>query len=193
MSMSRRKFVVGSVVLLSGVHMAPRVQWVDRLRRPGVSELGTRWRLGSNRNGFDASDVRLSVERVESELCYRLHGRVGSTRRVGPPQMTLDLSRPGYVLDATGFRSLRVRVRGNGEAYAIHLRTGENVAPWDHYVASFVAPSEWVDIDLPFASFERARRVGQVDASRLLRLAVVAADGDDHPDLCVSAIGLVEA
>jgi hypothetical protein len=193
MMLSRRSFLAGSVVLLSGVHVSSRVKWVDRLRRPGVSELGTRWRVGPERLADGSADVRWGVETVREERCYRMSGRVSEAAPRGVARMTLDLAQGGRPLDASDFRALRLRVRGNGEAYGVHLRTSDNVAPWDHYAATFVASPEWRDIDFPFAMFERARRRGDVDPKRLLQLAVVGLERDLAADVCVSAVGLVEA
>jgi hypothetical protein len=48
---------------------------------------------------------------------------------------------------------MRVVVRGNGEKYSVHLRTLNNVRPWQSYRAHFTAGSDWENIDLPFETF----------------------------------------
>jgi len=176
-----------------GQSQAPRVWWIDRLRKPGVSELGTSWSEVSDRVMGGVSDVRLSVTRLQEERCYRLHGRVSTANSGGFVQMVLPLSTGEGPLDASAYRAVRLRICGNGESYAVHLRTTENRAPWDVYAAAVVAMPGWRDIEIPFASFDRVRRYGSVDPGRLVQLAIVGTGRDFDADLAVAAIGLVEA
>ena len=88
-------------------------------------------------------------------------------------------------IDPTG---LRVRVRGNGETYYVHLRTRANRRPWHYFAATFPTSPEWQEIDLPFAAFRHSD--GLTDAPPAVRDIIsigIAAYGRDHQaDLSVA-------
>ena len=78
--------------------------------------------------------------------------------------------------------------RGNREQYSVHLRTPDNIRPWQSYRAQFQAGSEWQTIDLPFKSFVPYRLRSALDISRLRRLAVVAIGREFQADVAVAEI-----
>ena len=53
-----------------------------------------------------------------------------------------------------------------------------------------MASPEWRDVLLPFADFEPYRIGTPLDASRLVRLGVVAIGRAFHADLCLAEAGL---
>ena len=54
------------------------------------------------------------------------------------------------------YNGIRIKVRGNNEEYALHLRTKYLFLPWQYYQASFVATNEWSVIEIPFKSFRKS-------------------------------------
>ena len=72
--------------------------------------------------------------------------------------------------------------------YSLHLRTPDNVRPWQSYRASFTASSEWKTIDLPFVVFPPYRVEAPLDTSRLLRIGLVAIGRAFYADLGVSEV-----
>jgi hypothetical protein len=184
--------VAVAALAVSGAAMATSVEGrvLDGLREPGTSELGTRWSAITDAVMGGVSDMTLTVEASAGHSYYRMRGQVRTANNGGFVQMALPLTRSRGKFDASEFRGLRLRVRGNGERYAVHLRTSDNRAPWDYYTATFVAGPTWQDVDLPFDDFERARDAGPVDSSRLGRVALVGIGRDFEADISLASLAL---
>ena len=88
-------------------------------------------------------------------------------------QLALDLSRYG-TLDASPYQGVRLVVRGNAEAYNLHLKTEDTRLPWQSYRQSFVTTENWQTVRLPFVGFEPYRLDAPLDAGRLRRIGIVA-------------------
>ncbi len=83
---------------------------------------------------------------------------------------------------------MRIFVRGNGEKYSVHLRTLDNVRPWQSYRAHFTAGSDWETMDLPFETFVPYRLEAPLDTTRLRRIGLVAIGRAFYADLAVSEL-----
>jgi hypothetical protein len=69
--------------------------------------------------------------------------------------------------DLAGYSGIALRVKGDGRSYKLNLRTGD-AFDGVQYQASFIAPAEWSEIELPFASLvPRFRGRPVVDAPPL--------------------------
>ena len=83
---------------------------------------------------------------------------------------------------------LRLRVRGNGETYYVHLRTSANRRPWHYFAATFPTSADWQEVDLPFSSFRHS--AGMSDAPPTPRditsIGIVAYGRDHEADLSVA-------
>jgi hypothetical protein len=157
----------------------------DRL----VSKLGTRWRGVSDQvmGGVSKANVSHGVIDGRPSLC--MTGDVRLENDGGFIQAALDLAPSGDTLDASGFSGVRIVVRGNGEKYSVHLRTPDNVRPWQSYRAHFTAGSDWKTIDLPFEAFVPYRLEAPLDKTRLRRIGLVAIGRAFYADLAVSKLG----
>ena len=163
---------------------------IDDFARPDlISTLGTRWRGVSDRVMGGISEASVTRDRIDGRTCLRLTGEVRLENDGGFIQASLDLARDSGSLDASGFRGLRLLVRGNGERYSLHLRTPDNVRPWQSYRAQFTAGSTWKTIDLPFAAFQPYRLEAPLDLTRLRRLGLVAIGRAFRADLAIAEIG----
>ncbi|MBS0125089.1 CIA30 family protein [Thetidibacter halocola] len=80
-----------------------------------------------------------------------------------------------------GTEALRIRVKGNGQAYYLHLRTSATLLPWQYYQASFTAPRDWTEITLKLSDFRPSGRMlpGTPRAGAVRSVALVAY-GRDH-------------
>ena len=98
---------------------------------------------------------------------------------------------------ATGFAddvaALRLRVRGNGERYFVHLRTSRTVLPWQYYQQGFNTGLDWAEVVLPLADFVASGRMmaGAVRPGDIRSIGVVAYGRDHQADLWVDAIGVI--
>ena len=154
-----------------------------------ASRLGTRWRGVSDRVMGGISEAGVARDLVDGRACLRLTGDVRLENDGGFIQAALDLAPDGGSFDASDFLGLRLLVRGNGERYSLHLRTPDNLRPWQSYRAQFTAGPAWETVELPFASFVAYRLDAPLDVSRLRRLGLVAIGRAFHADLAVAEIG----
>jgi hypothetical protein len=92
-----------------------------------------------------------------------------------------------------GTTGLRLRVRGNGERYFVHLRTFLTPLPWQYYQAGFETGPDWAEVTIPLSEFEPSGRLMPLSVSPdLVRSVAVVAYGRDHvADLSVAALGPV--
>ena len=153
-----------------------------------ISKLGTVWRGVSDQVMGGISQASVTRETVDGRTALRLSGDVRLENDGGFIQAALDLSPAGGTFDASGFAGLRIAVRGNGERYSLHLRSTDNVRPWQSYRAHFVAGPDWETLELPFASFMPYRLEAPLDITRLRRIGLVAIGRAFSADLAVSEI-----
>lgn len=153
-----------------------------------TSQLGTRWRGISDRVMGGVSQATVTRDTIDGRVCLRLSGEVRLENDGGFIQAALDLARQGSTFDASGYAGLRMIVRGNGEQYSVHLRTPDNLRPWQSYRAKFIAGSNWETVDLPFTSFVPHRLETPLDVTRLRRIGLVAIGRAFWADLAVSEL-----
>jgi hypothetical protein len=150
-----------------------------------VSKLGTRWRGVSDQVMGGISDASISQSLIDGRASLRMTGDVCLENDGGFIQAALDLAPSGDTIDASGFTGARITVRGYDEKYSVHLRTPDNVRPWQSYRASFTAGPDWKTIDLPFETFVPHRLEAALDTTRLRRIGLVAIGRAFYADLAV--------
>jgi hypothetical protein len=131
----------------------------------------------------------MALRVVDGRRALCLSGDVSLENNGGFVQVNLDLATAG-LLDGSDFDGVRLVVRGNGEAYNLHLKTSATSMPWQSYRADFAAGPTWREVRLPFADFVPHRLVPALDVTRLRRLGIVAIGRAMRADVCVSEIGL---
>lgn len=181
---------LGGLILMLGGLAAGSANFVidDFSREDGRSALGTAWRLFTDRVMGGVSTAASGYDVVAGRRCLRLRGEVSLANNGGFVQVALPLLVEGGPFDASAFRGVRLRVRGNGETYHVHLRSPNNTRPWQYYSAEFSAGPEWRWVNLPFADFRPKNLRRPLDASRLLRIALVAIDREFRADVAVSGL-----
>jgi len=153
-----------------------------------VSKLGTRWRGVSDQVMGGISEATVSHGVIDNRPSLRMTGDVRLENDGGFIQAALDLAPSEETIDASAFAGVRIIVRGNGEKYSVHLRTPDNVRPWQSYRAHFTAGSDWKTIDLPFETFSPYRLETPLDTTRLRRISLVAIGRAFYADLAVSEL-----
>ena len=153
-----------------------------------VSKLDTQWRGVSDQVMGGVSETTLTHGVIDGRPSLRMTGDVRLENDGGFIQAALDLAPAGDIIDACGFTGVRIVVHGNGEKYSIHLRTPDNLRPWQSYRAHLTAGSNWETIDLPFATFVPYRLETPLDTRRLRRIGLVAIERAFHGDLAISEL-----
>jgi hypothetical protein len=136
------------------------------------------------------SDATYQFKTIDGRRCLQLKGQVSLENQGGFVQVALSLEKSGRPFDASPYTGLRLNVRGNGETYYIHLRTPQASRPWFYYQASFVAPDQWKEVEIPFSQFVPDNFRTDLDTARLTRVAIVAAKKAFAADVAVSRIEL---
>ncbi len=154
-----------------------------------ISKLGTRWRAVSDRVMGGISEASIAHDTIDGRQCLRLTGDVCLENNGGFLQAALDLHPSGNDIDVSGYTGVRLVARGNGERYSVHLRTLDNVRPWQSYRAHFTAGADWETIHLPFRDFTPHRLDAPLDTTRLRRIGLVAIGRAFHADLAICEIG----
>ena len=99
------------------------------------------------------SEGSLKLIKEDNTAYYNMQGDISTANNGGFIQFrTMIQNHPKDKL----FKGIRIKVRGNDEEYAIHLRTKYLFLPWQYYESKFMANNEWKIIELPFSSFNKS-------------------------------------
>lgn len=193
--MSGRQFPAQRLSAILGVLIVVSASAADTLMiddfsvADGPSRLGTPWRLVTDGVMGGLSAGRLSFEQIQGRGALCLRGEVRLENNGGFVQAALDLAPEGD-LDASAYAGVRLLVRGNGEAYNLHLKTADLRLPWQSYRSRFPTGPEWREIRLSFGGFEPHRTGVPLDTGHLRSLGLVAIGRAFAAELCVAEIGL---
>lgn len=167
---------------------------IDALTGPdGATLSGHQWELVTDRVMGGMSDGDFRFDDLAGEKCLHLRGHVSSDSNTGFVQALLDLERDGLPLDAGRFRGLRVRVRGDGQDYAIALRTTDCTQSWQSYRATIRPTAEWQTLELPFTSFRPYRLDMAFNRRKLTKLGLLAIGTQGAVDFAVSRVEFLGA
>ena len=123
----------------------------------------------------------------DGESFARLTGTVSTANNGGFIQIRRALTD----LSQAQIEGVRLRVRGNDQAYFIHLRTRQSDRPWAYYQAEFFAAGDWQDVTLPFEAFRPSTRglPATFEPQDLISIGIVAYGRDHEAALDVSEVG----
>lgn len=162
----------------------------DFSRTNGVSSLGTRWRMFTDRVMGGVSTGTSGYTKIDGKISLRLTGSVSLANNGGFIQVALPLERGGKAFDAMDYTGVKLVVRGNGESYHLHLRTSRTRLPWQYYQGEFsTRAGEWIEILLPFEQFQGQAITASLDTRRLTRIAVVAIKKEFEADVAIHRLG----
>ena len=153
-----------------------------------LSRLATQWRGVSDQIMGGLSETSISHVIVDGHPCMRMTGDVRLENNGGFIQASLDLAPSGQTFDASNFSGVRLMVYGNAEQYSVHLRTSDNVRPWQSYRTHFTAERKWETIQLPFKKILPHRLNTPLATARLRRAGLVAIGRPFQADLAVSEL-----
>lgn len=162
---------------------------IDDFSDPNLaSALGTQWRGVSDAVMGGVSRAAITHENIDGRTCLRLSGDVRLENDGGFIQVTLDLAPADGTVDASAYEGIGVTVHGNGEQYSVHLRTPDNIRPWQSYRARFTAGPDWQTLEIPFHDFTPYRLDAPLDTTQLKRIGLVAIGRAFHADLTIGAL-----
>ena len=114
----------------------------------------------------------------------RLTGQVSTKNNGGFIQVRTRID-PSQTSDKTG---IKIKVKGNGEIYYLHIRNGSARLPWHYYTASFQTSEKWKDITIPFDEFEKSATFmpRKLKADTIKTIGLVAYGKDHNADVSMA-------
>ncbi|MEO1189917.1 MAG: CIA30 family protein [Pseudomonadota bacterium] len=165
------RFVWACVLGLGGIAMA------DSMLIDDFSESDGRWRFVTDGVMGGVSTGQVVIDRDTTGAFLHLSGAVSTENRGGFIQARLDLDAP---LSGDKTR-LRLRVKGDGQIYFIHIRTRATRLPWQYYQAAFSTSGAWQEINLPLADFRPSgSTLPKAPRGETIKSIALVAYGRDH-------------
>jgi hypothetical protein len=160
----------------------------DLSREPPMAAIGSNWQLFTDQVMGGVSKANMTRDVITGRPAIRMSGDVSLENNGGFVQIALDLSPDGRAVDASVWSGIELDIFGNGEDYAVCLRTDELTRPWQSYRQIITANAEWRAVQLPFDHFVPYRTDVPLDPHRLRRIAVVAIGRAFSADLALGGL-----
>ncbi len=110
----------------------------------------TRWCLVTDQVMGGGSSAILNIKKHDDGFYLNMKGNVSTENNGGFVQIrTMVRAHPADI----EFSGVRIRIKGNGQEYSVHVRTKYLFLPWQYYSAKFTASENWKTIDLSFSDF----------------------------------------
>ena len=89
---------------------------------------------------------------------------------------------------AVGKSGIKIKVKGNGDVYYIHVRNASARLPWQYYTASFQTSEKWKDIAIPFDEFEKSATLmpRKLKPASIKTIGLVAYGKDHDADVSIA-------
>jgi len=110
----------------------------------------------------------------DEKKCLHMTGDVSLENNGGFIQCRTDLRQKRKLFDASEYGAVSLKVKGNGEKYAVHLRTSSTWLPWQYYEATFETNNKWQTIILPFTDFKPHSLKKALKKNKIKSIAIVA-------------------
>lgn len=108
-----------------------------------------------NNWAYLADTVMGGVSRGGAEFsagALRLTGQVSTKNNGGFIQVRTRIDQT----ETVGKSGIKIKVKGNGDVYYLHVRNASSRLPWQYYTASFQTSEKWKDITISFDEFEKS-------------------------------------
>tara|TARA_B100000029_G_scaffold133489_1_gene127561 strand:+ start:7446 stop:8012 length:567 start_codon:yes stop_codon:yes gene_type:complete len=147
----------------------------------------TKWCFVTDKVMGGISNGILKIGMSEKIKFYNMTGNVSTKNNGGFIQFRTKVkNHPKNIL----YKGVRIKVRGNDQEYAIHIRTKYLFLPWQYYESVFIASREWNIIELPFKSFKKSNfyQPTNVASSDIKTIGIVAIGRDFVADVDLAQI-----
>jgi hypothetical protein len=107
----------------------------------------------------------------------RLTGKVSTKNNGGFIQVRTRID----PTETVGKSGIKIKVKGNGDVYYLHVRNASARLPWHYYTASFKTSEKWKDITISFDEFEKsATLMPKKPKPESIKTIGLVAYGKDH-------------
>ena len=140
-----------------------------------------------NNWAYLADTVMGGVSRGSAEFsngALRLTGQVSTKNNGGFIQVRTRID-PTETIEKIG---VKIKVKGNGEVYYLHIRNASARLPWHYYTANFKTSEKWKEILIPFNNFEKSATFmpRKLNAETIKTLGFVAYGKDHEADVSIA-------
>ena len=140
-----------------------------------------------NNWAYLADTVMGGVSRGGAEFsagALRLTGQVSTKNNGGFIQVRTRIDST----EAVGKSGIKIKVKGNGDVYFIHVRNASARLPWQYYTASFQTSEKWKDITISFDEFEKSATLmpRKLKSESIKTIGLVAYGKDYEADVSIA-------
>ena len=142
-----------------------------------------------NNWAYLADTVMGGISRGSAEFsngALRLTGQVSTKNNGGFIQVRTRIN-PNETTEKTG---VKIRVKGNGDVYYLHIRNASARLPWHYYTANFSTSEKWKEVVIPFDQFEKSATFmpRELNPDTIKTIGVVAYGKDHKADVSVATL-----
>ena len=138
------------------------------------SAFGTKWSLITERGNDSIYTDKIEFIEHDGRRCLHMVRSELHKSKGGLLQARLNLHPKARYFDAHEFTGVQLQAKGNGQTYAIYLRTADARLPRQFYQAQFSTNEGWQGIKIPFERFRPNLLSKPLDITKLKSLAIVA-------------------
>ena len=140
-----------------------------------------------NNWAYLADTVMGGVSRGGAEFsagALRLTGQVSTKNNGGFIQVRTRID-PTETVEKSG---IKIKVKGNGDVYYLHVRNASSRLPWQYYTASFQTSEKWKDIAISFDEFEKSATLmpRKLKPESIKTIGLVAFGKDHEADVSIA-------
>jgi len=157
-------------------------------RTPNLT-IGPKWAFITDQVMGGVSTGDMEFVKYDGRPCLHVRGEVSLDNNGGFIQARANLHSEGKNFNASAFEGVYLRAKGNGEQYAIHLRTKDTRLPWQFYEAQFRTDKTWQEIEIPFSRFAPSSLGKPLDSTNLKSVAIAAIKREFKADIYIDEIG----
>ena len=123
------------------------------------------------------SNGSASIEIKGTNKTIRLKGQVSTANNGGFIQVRTLIPKR-LIKQKIG---IKLKVKGNGQEYYLHIRTSNTRLPWHYYQQGFDTTNSWSEVKLPFESFTKSSAVLRTTLNpEFIKSIGIVAYGKDH-------------
>ena len=140
-----------------------------------------------NNWAYLADTVMGGVSRGGAEFAagaLRLAGQVSTKNNGGFIQVRTKVD----PIDPKNKTGIKIKVKGNGDVYYLHIRNASTRLPWHYYTTSFQTSEKWKEIIIPFDEFEKSAALmpRKLNADTIKTIGLVAYGKDHNADVSIA-------
>ena len=161
----------------------------------GAVNLNAENLIGSGKWIYFADNVMGGISEGKSEYvtvpsgkAIRLYGNVSTENNGGFIQVRM----PYSIGRVDKYEGIKIKMKGNGEEYYLHIRNKSSRLPWQYYQASFKSDTVWREVKIPFEQFKKSSNFmkSAFDHNTIKTIAIVAYGKDYTADITISELEL---